>query len=361
MMIGDENVKGILTGWGLTTKPCDSCKKSSAILFCRRDSAFLCGACDAKIHENNNSNNNNNHERVILCEVCEQAPAAVTCKADAAALCVSCDHDIHSVNPLASRHDRVPVVPFFHSSAVAAAPKSSSAFLVPENNNTDVAEAWLMPNPGGSKVAANDFFLSDIDALLNFNYTAPSLDIKPPLDNHRRNINSGDSVVPTFAAANGNLISFVNHHPKENNYFDIDIQEPKISPFTRSVSSSDMGIVPDGNSNSHTEVSNYSFPKTIEATAAAAPPPVQLSREEREARVMRYREKRKNRKFEKTIRYASRKAYAESRPRIKGRFAKRGETDADEGMMMFGGGGGRGGVGGYFMVDDGGFGVVPSF
>jgi hypothetical protein len=38
---------------------------------------------------------------------------------------------------------------------------------------------------------------------------------------------------------------------------------------------------------------------------------------------MRYREKRKSRRFEKTIRYASRKAYAETRPRIKGRFAKR--------------------------------------
>jgi len=51
---------------------------------------------------------------------------------------------------------------------------------------------------------------------------------------------------------------------------------------------------------------------------------------EREARLMRYREKRKNRRFEKTIRYASRKAYAESRPRVKGRFAKRADdNDAD--------------------------------
>lgn len=37
----------------------------------------------------------------------------------------------------------------------------------------------------------------------------------------------------------------------------------------------------------------------------------------------RYREKRKSRKFEKTVRYASRKAYAEVRPRVKGRFAKK--------------------------------------
>lgn len=55
----------------------------------------------------------------------------------------------------------------------------------------------------------------------------------------------------------------------------------------------------------------------------------QLCGIDREARVLRYREKRKNRKFEKTIRYASRKAYAETRPRIKGRFAKRTEIDSD--------------------------------
>ncbi|KAH0452627.1 hypothetical protein IEQ34_019926 [Dendrobium chrysotoxum] len=50
---------------------------------------------------------------------------------------------------------------------------------------------------------------------------------------------------------------------------------------------------------------------------------------DREVRLMRYREKRKNRRFEKTIRYASRKAYAETRPRIKGRFAKRTEIEAE--------------------------------
>jgi len=48
----------------------------------------------------------------------------------------------------------------------------------------------------------------------------------------------------------------------------------------------------------------------------------------REQRVARYREKRKNRSFQKTIRYASRKAYAEVRPRIKGRFAKKEELEA---------------------------------
>ena len=63
--------------------------------------------------------------------------------------------------------------------------------------------------------------------------------------------------------------------------------------------------------------------------AAAAVPVVSRGRE-REARLMRYREKRKIRRFEKTIRYASRKAYAETRPRVKGRFAKRTGTAGAE-------------------------------
>lgn len=79
---------------------------------------------------------------------------------------------------------------------------------------------------------------------------------------------------------------------------------------------------------------------------------------DRQARVLRYREKKKNRKFEKTIRYASRKAYAETRPRIKGRFAKRtdGGAGADEfddvdGIFS----------GAEFIAADSRYGVVPSF
>lgn len=80
------------------------------------------------------------------------------------------------------------------------------------------------------------------------------------------------------------------------------------------------------------------------AGAGADVVPNAVSGLDREARVMRYREKRKNRKFEKTIRYASRKAYAETRPRIKGRFAKRTETEIDS-----------------LITVDASYGVVPSF
>ncbi|KAK4801687.1 hypothetical protein SAY86_022174 [Trapa natans] len=42
--------------------------------------------------------------------------------------------------------------------------------------------------------------------------------------------------------------------------------------------------------------------------------------------VMRYKEKKKNRKFEKRVRYASRKARADVRRRVKGRFVKAGDA-----------------------------------
>ena len=103
-----------------------------------------------------------------------------------------------------------------------------------------------------------------------------------------------------------------------------------------SSSSHDVGVVPDGST--VTEISDsYNKPTTDSANRA-----VQISAADREARVLRYREKRKNRKFEKTIRYASRKAYAETRPRIKGRFAKRTDVDVDVERIY-------------------GYGVVPSF
>ena len=101
-----------------------------------------------------------------------------------------------------------------------------------------------------------------------------------------------------------------------------------------SSTSGDVGVVPDV---------NYSYEKATPAAPFASLCGVKkLEPKNREARVLRYKERRKNRRFDKTIRYASRKVYAESRPRIKGRFAKRSQTNVDE------------------LTSDCGFGVVPS-
>ncbi|KAK0571209.1 hypothetical protein LWI29_012492 [Acer saccharum] len=324
----------------MASKLCDSCKSATATLFCRADSAFLCINCDTKIHAANKLASR--HARVWVCEVCEQAPAHVTCKADAAALCVTCDRDIHSANPLARRHERVPVTPFYDSASsatvkhgggggvgIASFLDDQSYFDDAEGGGDDVsreeaeAASWLLPNPKAVEESPDlntgQYVFSEMDPYLDLDYGHAD----PKLETREQNSSGSDGVVPV---QNKNV-----HAPLVNDScFDLDFSGSKPFGFgysnqclSQSVSSSslEVGVVPDGST--MTDISNPYGRSGGGESSTTNQTVQQLSSADREARVLRYREKRKNRKFEKTIRYASRKAYAEMRPRIKGRFAKR--------------------------------------
>ncbi|KAL8521729.1 hypothetical protein ACS0TY_012030 [Phlomoides rotata] len=332
--------------WSLTAKPCDSCKSTPATVFCRADSAFICVSCDTKIHAANKLASR--HARVWVCEVCEQAPAAFTCKADAAALCATCDRDIHSANPLARRHERIPVVPFYDS---ASAAKSAG-----DEYSEEEAEAasWLLPNPnskvdeetGSPEYMSADYLFTDMDPYLDLDLKFGDPKAHHMVANTEQKHNySSDGVVPEqikneFGSGPYPSCTVVDGFPT----YEIDYpgSKPYLYNFTQqsisqSVSSSSMevGVVPD-----HSAMADVS-----DSFAKNEAIPIPVSGMDREARVLRYREKRKNRKFEKTIRYASRKAYAETRPRIKGRFAKRSELHVDS----------------LLAIDASPYGVVPSF
>ncbi|KAG6389589.1 hypothetical protein SASPL_151060 [Salvia splendens] len=301
----------------ITAKLCDSCKSASAAVFCRADSAFLCRACDADVHAANKLASL--HGRVWICEVCEQAPASFTCKADAAALCAACDADIHSANPLARRHDRVPVSPFYDAAAASSEEEAEAA-------------SWLLPDPN-SKIEEESgspeymSMFSDMDPYLDLDLKCKPHQI---VDSEQKHYSAADGVVPVQDKpeyGSGNYVP----GPVVDGFPTYEMDYPSPKPFmynftsqsiSQSVSSASMevGVVPEADGS--------------ESAAAVA-----VVGMDREARVMRYREKRKNRRFEKTIRYASRKAYAETRPRIKGRFAKRSELE----------------------VESAAYGVVPSF
>ncbi|XP_059640134.1 zinc finger protein CONSTANS-LIKE 4-like [Cornus florida] len=351
--------------WSLVGKLCDSCKSATATLFCRADSAFLCIGCDSKVHAANKLSSR--HARVWMCEVCEQAPASVTCKADAAALCVTCDREIHSANPLARRHERFPVVPFYDSASASAVKSSTGDDRYFSEHDTAGGEAeeaeaasWLLPNPHLKVVDSPDlkstteYLFSDMDPYLDMDII--SVDQKPHQHQQQQQYSSGtDGVVPVqtnkVQPAPPQPPAVVDGVP----CYDVDYSGSK--PFmynfnapslSQSLSSSslEVGVVPDYNAGV-ADASNSLGRSTGETVANP------ISGMDREARVLRYREKRKNRKFEKTIRYASRKAYAETRPRIKGRFAKRSEVEID---------GIYNAVSSPALIGaDGGYGVVPSY
>lgn len=232
------------------------------------------------------------------------------------------------------------------------------------------AASWLLPNPTATKLmetpdlnCPDQYFFSDVDPYIDLDYT-----LNAAGRFHHQNGSGNDSVVPVQPEPHNH------HHQPALFNTEIDFygrSKPSYSyntpSLSHSVSSSsmDVGVVPDGNSNSNSNnaIADISNPYVMEfngntATTTTgvvnqpAQPACQLTGMDREARVMRYREKRKNRKFEKTIRYASRKAYAETRPRIKGRFAKRTELEVEVDRLYS--------SATHLMTTDA-YGIVPSF
>ncbi|KAK8697524.1 hypothetical protein V6N13_113669 [Hibiscus sabdariffa] len=218
------------------------------------------------------------------CDTCKSAAAAIFCPSDSAFMCLDCDSRIHSgSNKLVSL-----------------------SFLVPTGGNcqTDDAEpgSWRFTKLDIEKtnqVKIGDLFFSEMDRFVDFEYHHDA---------------AMDSVVPVQTKTA--TISVINNEK----CLDVDFCRSKLTAFTNSVPSSsvEVGVVPGGNSPSD---ASFAFAGTMDNNRALQA--LLVGGIDRKARVLRYREKRKKRKFEKTIRYASRKAYAESRPRIKGRFAKR--------------------------------------
>ncbi|KAK9059516.1 hypothetical protein SSX86_020220 [Deinandra increscens subsp. villosa] len=128
-----------------------------------------------------------------------------------------------------------------------------------------------------------------------------------------------DGVVPVQSANNSHSHSHsppapIADHRSNRNLVEIDFYNRNFQSLSHSVSSSSM------------ENPFILLPVVNGGGMDSDRRGKRLSGTDREARVLRYREKRKKRRFEKKVRYASRKAYAEMRPRIKGRFVKRTEV-----------------------------------
>ncbi|URD86701.1 Zinc finger protein CONSTANS-LIKE [Musa troglodytarum] len=199
------------------------------------------------------------------------------------------------------------------STATAVSPFCSS------EKDESGAAPWIL-----TEAAAPDLlFFPDADPYLDLDYAASTDEIKTV----------GAPNPPSLLASHGHI--------------DLDVADTK--PYTdqslsHSVIQSHAAVVPD-----------LSQP----SLGMRAADPTLAARVHREAKVMHYREKRKNRRFKKTIRYASRKAYAQARPRIKGRFVKQSEEEDEVGRI-------------YsfaveteamavLMAEDDDYGVVPSF
>nr|AAM74068.1 CONSTANS-like protein [Hordeum vulgare subsp. vulgare] len=303
------------------------------------------------------------------CDSCRSAPCAFYCRADSAALCAACDADVHSANTLASRHRRVPM------GAVAPASPAGGAFVVrPGGVNSswpiregrrsyyddregeeEEATSWLLLDPlRGSEADAPAFGDALVADFLDLGRAGQKEASSKDYHGHGMESNEGshdhELVVP------GEPVAQLHERQGFTAEMAYDAQNSNHgygfgATFERSLS---MSSSPDNSSTVQDVSSSYmrrsESSVDLFSTAAHTSPQFMGMAMDREARVHRYREKRKMRRFEKTIRYASRKAYAETRPRIKGRFAKRADADLE--------------VDQYFSaaaLSDSSCGVVPTF
>ncbi|CAN4079544.1 unnamed protein product [Withania somnifera] len=335
---------------------CYSCRSAACAVYFRTDSAYLCAGCDARIHVAN-----------------LRAPATFLCKEDAASLCTSYDGDIHSANPLVRRHHRT----LFGPPAVDNAGCGSAMIGGPTGKTTedygflslsqdvddktidkedeDEAASWLLLNPQNNKNNVNNdnhnqnnnygmLFGGEVvydyldrakyggDSQFNDQYTVNQQQqhYSVPQKSY-----GGDSVVPV-QDGQGKLILYHQQRQQQQQSHQLNFQlgmeyvnsntgyaYPATVSHSVSISSMNVRVVPES-ALSETSISHPRPPKgTIDLVSGPSiQTPPQLTLMDREARILRYRKKKKNRKFEKTIRYASRKVNAETKRRIKGRFVK---------------------------------------
>ncbi|KAK2985716.1 hypothetical protein RJ640_023683 [Escallonia rubra] len=199
----------------------------------------------------------------------------------------------------------------------------------------DEIDSWLLMNPNNDTKNISFPYVNhtSIDDMYHYNELQPQ-----SVHQVAYNTESSDSVVP--AVDDQSLHSFCKcgsmHTLSDSHIFDNQGSLSFMDGFR---------IVPD------TKISNISNSDNLPPEGASsifpsmAPTPLK-DQTNREAKVLRYKEKRKARKFEKKIRYTSRKAYAHNRYRVRGKFAKRPQLVPELDRML--------------SFEEFGYGIVPS-
>jgi hypothetical protein len=349
-----------------THRLCDFCSESPALLYCRADSAKLCLSCDREVHSTNELFKK--HTRLILCESCFSAPASVFCSTHNSVLCQNCDWEIHTSS--SSGHDRRPLEGFSGCPSVTE--------ILGVFGFEDIGKKSLLGGEGivnsdlsGSDYGFDDFLVWDTPSFISLddlivssgshhNFQAMGV---PPLPKNRNAIcgqhkaemlnqlrelaklepnsdDGGDDVAekpqhasyPDFEPSLKRRANLPRYELQSNSYrwctdpVEVGDGEGTYNENNRLVPEKDSDNL--GN-NINTNINNNdngglirSWNDVVANESIQVPKVRELTPQERDTAISRYKEKKKNRRYDKHVRYESRKVRAESRTRIKGRFAK---------------------------------------
>ncbi|KAL6596682.1 hypothetical protein ACP70R_047325 [Stipagrostis hirtigluma subsp. patula] len=367
---------------------CDFCGEQRSMVYCRSDAASLCLSCDRNVHSANALSRR--HTRTLLCDRCASQPAMVRCLVENASLCQNCDWNGHTTGSSAAGHKRQTINCYSGCPSSAELSRlwsfvSDIPNVAPEPNCEQGISMMSISDSGVSNQdnAAGDntlldlasaTLMSDLDtcdklkplvgsssgAGVNLhppatNQTAGSVDSTTPKVPYTpdEDMFSKDSVYENFCVDDVDL-AFENYeelfgtsHIQTEQLFDdagIDsyfalpagssdeglmshaFQQPKsMQPATSNAVSADSGMSNPGVKD-HQDCVVSSMVLMGEPPWHPPGPEGSFAGASRDSAITRYKEKKKRRKFDKKIRYASRKARADVRKRVKGRFVKAGEA-----------------------------------
>ncbi|GAY40863.1 hypothetical protein CUMW_055120 [Citrus unshiu] len=357
---------------------CDYCNDRVAVLYCRADTAKLCLFCDKEVHSTNQLFSK--HSRSQLCDVCDASPASIFCETEHSVLCTNCDWESHSQSNLrvSSVHNRRPIESFSGCPSVNEMfaiigfddLDSKALFLNDETRNYSHFDgvdsdgfsdlfAWETPdfvslddlivssNAGhnfqaiGNRNAAGgqhkEEMLHQLRQLAkldpNFKYENANIDepivgfhsLVPEPISQPGNTNTGSeldaepNIFPAYEASTlqwfGDSFDHANQLP--STLFKSCKEESFIVPEKHFDTDGFVKNINEGGEGQSQHPTNTEKSSVFHRVSVH-----ELNSQERDSALSRYKEKKKTRRYDKHVRYESRKVRAESRTRIKGRFAK---------------------------------------
>ncbi|XP_057718041.1 zinc finger protein CONSTANS-LIKE 13 [Arachis stenosperma] len=347
-----------------TPSPCDYCNSSRSVLYCRADSAKLCFKCDREVHSTNQLFSK--HTRTLLCDSCYDSPASILCSTESSVLCHNCDWESHNLS-LPTVHERGPLEGF------TACPSVSELLTI--LGFEDVGKKALLygdggggggDGGGGEKNSADDFMGCEIEGFSDFfvwdapsvvslddliSSSAPSHNFQamevPPLPKNRKSscgrhreeilsqlrelANSEpldlDSEQQQYLQS-GNMSTDLEHDFKTDKFPSYEWHRRSSEPMNQVVPLNTLlneEVAVEHPTSAVSENNEGKTPISFKSETVSVVPkatPCELTSQERDSALLRYKQKKKTRRYEKHIRYESRKVRAQSRIRVKGRFAK---------------------------------------
>ncbi|KAH0927694.1 hypothetical protein HID58_019950 [Brassica napus] len=325
---------------------CDFCGEQRSMVYCRSDAACLCLSCDRSVHSANALSKR--HSRTLVCERCNSQPATVRCVEERVSLCQNCNWSGHNNNnnnssSSSNNHKRQTI------SCYSGCPSSSElasiwSFCLDLAGQSGCEQEMGMMNIDGDGQNNQNCNEEKKDVVAGSSSRPETIDLA--LENYEELFGTAFNTSGELFGQGGIDSLFQKHHqatapeggnlvqPAESN--DDSFMSSKTEPiicFTSKPAHSNIsfsGVTGDSSAGDFQECGASSsmqlsgeppwYPQTSQDNNASSHSVT------RNNAVMRYKEKKKARKFDKTVRYASRKARADVRRRVKGRFVKAGEA-----------------------------------